>query len=199
MVCYGTYSSLYVGKIGIVCRQHFNPYNTKQHNWNIKLRTEHKAAQTSIQTDTDSLKRGICMPPVVCNNMGLTYIPVWNNNTWMMNSMESNAILRWLSFLFWPLCCLFFFNIQILISPLVASNSSYNNKLSTEIVNNSSNINKTNNHFSRQFFKYKTYDIGNPDPGLGQTQTCGGVKPVKVSEPSPHYYWIYNGNIYIYK
>jgi hypothetical protein len=31
---------------------------------------------------------------------------------------------------FWPLCCLFFFNIQILITPLVSSNSSYNKQLS---------------------------------------------------------------------
>ena len=23
-----------------------------------------------------------------------------------------------------------------------------------------------------------TYDVGNPDSGLGQTQKCGGVKPV---------------------
>ena len=28
-------------------------------------------------------------------------------------------------FFFWPLCCLFFFNIRILIAPLVSSNSSY--------------------------------------------------------------------------
>jgi len=26
---------------------------------------------------------------------------------------------------FWPLCCLFFFDIRILITPLVSSNSSY--------------------------------------------------------------------------
>jgi hypothetical protein len=30
-----------------------------------------------------------------------------------------------LYFFFWPLCCLFFFDIQILIAPLVSSNSSY--------------------------------------------------------------------------
>jgi hypothetical protein len=30
-----------------------------------------------------------------------------------------------LSFFFLPLCCLFFFEIQILIAPLVSSNSSY--------------------------------------------------------------------------
>jgi hypothetical protein len=32
---------------------------------------------------------------------------------------------RCLYFLFWPLCCLFFFDIRILIAPLVSSNSSY--------------------------------------------------------------------------
>ena len=31
---------------------------------------------------------------------------------------------RCLSFFFWPLCCMFFFDIQILITPLVSSNSS---------------------------------------------------------------------------
>ena len=30
-----------------------------------------------------------------------------------------------LYFLFWPLCCLFFFYLQILITPLISSNSSY--------------------------------------------------------------------------
>jgi hypothetical protein len=28
-------------------------------------------------------------------------------------------------FLFWPLCCLFFFDIRIMITPLVSSNSYY--------------------------------------------------------------------------
>ena len=32
---------------------------------------------------------------------------------------------RCLSFFFWPLCCLFFFDLRILITPLVSSNSSY--------------------------------------------------------------------------
>ena len=34
---------------------------------------------------------------------------------------------RCLYFFFWPLCCLFFLDIQILIAPLVSSNSSYLN------------------------------------------------------------------------
>jgi len=44
------------------------------------------------------------------------------------------------------------------------------------MVNNSTNINKTNHHPSSSLTKYKkttTYDIGNQDPGLGQTQKCG--------------------------
>jgi len=43
-------------------------------------------------------------------------------------------------------------------------------------------INKRNNHFSPQIIEHKkktiAYDIGNPDPGLGQTKICGWVKPV---------------------
>ena len=34
---------------------------------------------------------------------------------------------RCLYFFFWPLCCLFFLDIRILIAPLVSSNSSYLN------------------------------------------------------------------------
>ena len=48
------------------------------------------------------------------------------------------------------------------------------------LVNNTTNINK-NQHFSPQTIKHKkilTYDIGNPDSGLGQAQKCGEIKPV---------------------
>ena len=45
------------------------------------------------------------------------------------------------------------------------------------IVNNSTNINKTNNPFSPQIIEHKkksmTYDDGNTTPGLGQAQKCG--------------------------
>ena len=67
------------------------------------------------------------------------------------------------------------------------------------MVNNSTNINKTNNHLSSELTEHKkkrgitTYDIGNPDPGLGHTQKCGGVKP------SPLDNWISNGNAFIKK
>jgi len=31
-----------------------------------------------------------------------------------------------------------------------------------------------------------SYDVGNPGPGLGQAQKCGGVKPVKGISTSIH-------------
>jgi hypothetical protein len=48
---------------------------------------------------------------------------------------------------------------------------------------NSTNINKTNNLLLAQLNSLNTkkntiYDFGNPGPGLGHTQTSGGVKPV---------------------
>ena len=47
------------------------------------------------------------------------------------------------------------------------------------MVNNSTNINETNNHFLPEIIenekKSMTYDIGNPCPGLGQAQKCGRV------------------------
>jgi hypothetical protein len=38
--------------------------------------------------------------------------------------MFCRSLFVLLYFFFWPLCCLFFFNIRILITPLVSSNSS---------------------------------------------------------------------------
>ena len=38
--------------------------------------------------------------------------------------MFCRSLLALLSFFLWPLCCLFFFDIRILITPLVSSNSS---------------------------------------------------------------------------
>jgi hypothetical protein len=52
-----------------------------------------------------------------------------------------------LSFFFWPLCCLFFFDIRILIDPLVSSNSSYNQQFLTWT---SRYVDKTN----RQFYNF---------------------------------------------
>jgi hypothetical protein len=39
--------------------------------------------------------------------------------------MFCRSLFVLLSFFFWPLCCLFFFDLRILIAPLVSSNSSY--------------------------------------------------------------------------
>jgi hypothetical protein len=41
---------------------------------------------------------------------------------------------RCLYFIFWPLCCLFFFDIRILITPLLSSNSSYIEYLQLNVV-----------------------------------------------------------------
>ena len=49
------------------------------------------------------------------------------------------------------------------------------------MVNNSTNINKMNNHFnSLNIEKTMTYEVGNPGLGLGQAQKCGGLKLVNV-------------------
>ena len=49
------------------------------------------------------------------------------------------------------------------------------------MVNNSTNINKTNNQLSPELTEHKKDNdicIGNLGPGLGQAQKCGWVKPV---------------------
>jgi hypothetical protein len=43
--------------------------------------------------------------------------------------MFCRSLFVLLYFFFWPLCCLFFFDLRILITPLVSSNSSYANGL----------------------------------------------------------------------
>jgi hypothetical protein len=52
------------------------------------------------------------------------------------------------------------------------------------MVNNSTNINKTNNHLSNlklmNIKKTTTYDIGDPGPGLGQAHKCGRLKLINV-------------------
>ena len=51
----------------------------------------------------------------------------------------------------------------------------------TIMVNNSTNINKINNHLSPQLIKHKkntTYDVENPGPHLGRAQRGGDVKSV---------------------
>ena len=46
------------------------------------------------------------------------------------------------------------------------------------MVNNSTKINITNNDLSPQTTEHKktmAYVVGNPNPGLGQAQKCGGL------------------------
>jgi len=44
------------------------------------------------------------------------------------------------------------------------------------MVNNSTNINETNNRLKQlNNKKKKTYGVGNPERGLGQAQICGWV------------------------
>jgi hypothetical protein len=53
------------------------------------------------------------------------------------------------------------------------------------IVNNSTNISKTNNHLSPSHTEHTqnkkktmTYEFGNPSPGFGQVHRCDGIKQV---------------------
>jgi hypothetical protein len=55
------------------------------------------------------------------------------------------------------------------------------------MVNNSTNVSKTNNHHSPKKITTHattTHGIWNPDPGFGYTQTCGGIKLVN-GNPAP--------------
>ena len=48
----------------------------------------------------------------------------------VLNVCFVDRCLSFCIFSFWPLCCLFFFDIRILITPLVSSNSSYHSRIS---------------------------------------------------------------------
>ena len=71
------------------------------------------------------------------------------------------------------------------------------------MVNNFTNINKANNHFSPSLTELKektiAYDFGNPGPASGQAQQCGGIKSLIGSQPSLLDNWISIGNISINK
>jgi hypothetical protein len=45
--------------------------------------------------------------------------------------------------------------------------------------------------------KTTTHDVGNPVPGFGHIQRCGGVKRLKESKPH-HYNGISHDNIHVY-
>ena len=68
------------------------------------------------------------------------------------------------------------------------------------IVNNSTNINKrtiTSHLNSMNTKRTTTYDVGNPDPGLGQAQRYDGVKPVDRNPTPLLDNWSSNDNTYI--
>ena len=57
------------------------------------------------------------------------------NSTFSFMCMFCRLLFVLLFIFFWPLCCLFFFDIRILINPLVSSNSSCKNQwLKTKLV-----------------------------------------------------------------
>jgi hypothetical protein len=85
------------------------------------------------------------------------------------------SLFVFLYFFVWPLCCLSFFDLRILITSLISSNSSH----------------------WLQWKKTTTYDVENAGLGLGQTQTCGRVK--QVNDISLLHNWISHGNAYINK
>jgi len=66
------------------------------------------------------------------------------------------------------------------------------------MVNNSTNIYKTNNHLSNQIIEYKKdHDVTLESPGLGQAQTCGGDQPVNdIPILTLLIIWSPTGNIY---
>ena len=59
-------------------------------------------------------------------------------------------------------------------------------------VNNSTNINKMNNHLSYSLTEHKkkiqTYDVGNWGSRLGRAQKCGGVNPLNVIQALPSWF-----------
>jgi hypothetical protein len=62
------------------------------------------------------------------------------------------------------------------------------------MINNSTNLNKTKNHLkSLNIKKTKTYDIGNPDSGLGHAQQYGGAKPINVYLIHPSRFTVKDG------
>jgi len=65
------------------------------------------------------------------------------------------------------------------------------------VVDNSTNINKTNKQpptlQNIECKKLTTYSVGYQSPVLGQTQKCGGVKPVNLI-PTPSITLLSNNN-----
>jgi hypothetical protein len=58
-------------------------------------------------------------------------------------------------------------------------------------------INKSNNHLSPQIIEHTQINTTYSDENLvmGQTQDCGGVKPVNGTQPSPFHNYIYKKQV----
>ena len=80
----------------------------------------------------------------VISGAGTAYLPEHLNSLPGFSGVRVNQCLalyvcfidRCLSFFFWPLCCLFFFDLRILMATLVSSNSSFHFQLIQHIMLN---------------------------------------------------------------
>ena len=80
----------------------------------------------------------------VISGAGTAYLPEHLNSPPVFSGVRVNRCLalyvcfidRCLSFFFWPLCCLFFFDLRILMATLVSSNSSFHFQLIQHILLN---------------------------------------------------------------
>ena len=110
------------------------------HDIHIKLR---KLQQKSIKSNNVTYLSNIghtndCYKTATTNGAGTAYPSEHPRFQWGSCSsilsfmcMFCRSLFVLLYFFFWPMCCLFFFDIRILITPLVSSNSSYNEFLQT--------------------------------------------------------------------
>ena len=63
------------------------------------------------------------LPVISLRQKSCKFINWWNTRSYVLCVMFCRSLFVLLSFFFQPLCCLFFFDIRILITPLVSSKS----------------------------------------------------------------------------
>ena len=78
--------------------------------------TDHRMSQ--VEKELPTLPEHLSSPP------GFRWVRVTRSLV-----MFCGSLFALLSFFFWPLCCLFFFDIRILITPLISSNFLYENDI----------------------------------------------------------------------
>jgi hypothetical protein len=97
-------------------------YNDTQTYWSetITLNANHINCWHCRMSDDRQQHLRSRLKHVSMNNWNYTeYIPVVHHD------LANNSTITYAYFFFWPLCCLFFFDVRILITPFVSSNSSY--------------------------------------------------------------------------